>query len=124
VLSIAGGALLNTVLKGLVERPRPDIVPHQTAAALSSFPSGHAMMAAVTYLTLGALLALSSNRSRVKIYFLSWSILITVLVGVSRIYLGVHWPTDILAGWIVGAMWAVFCIFLGARILPGQGRSG
>ena len=58
-VAVSSGSLLNTILKGLIERPRPDIVPHATSAALSSFPSGHAMMSAVVFLTLGALLALS-----------------------------------------------------------------
>lgn len=113
---VAGGSLLNTLLKGFIERPRPDIVPHGTEAALSSFPSGHAMMSAVVFLTLGAMLAYSSRKKRVKIYILAWSVLLTFLVGVSRIYLGVHWPTDVIAGWIGGATWAVLCL-LASRLI-------
>lgn len=111
-VSVSGGSLANTLLKGFIERPRPDIVPHGTSAALSSFPSGHAMMAAVVFLTLGALLALASDTRRVKIYLLSWSVLLTFLVGISRVYLGVHWPTDVIAGWIAGAVWAMLCLLL------------
>lgn len=109
---VAGGSLVNTLLKSLIERPRPDIVPHGTSAALSSFPSGHAMMSAVVFLTLGAMLAYASDTTRVKIYFLCWSVLLTLLVGVSRVYLGVHWPTDVIAGWIGGATWALLCMLM------------
>ena len=113
MISIPAGSLLNTVLKDFFSRSRPDLVPHATGAALSSFPSGHAMMAAVVFLTLGALLSLSTENTRIKIYILSWSIFLTVLVGISRIYLGVHWPTDIIAGWIAGATWAMICLLIG-----------
>ena len=109
-VSVSSGSLLNGLLKELFSRPRPDIVPHETAAALSSFPSGHAMMSAVVYLTLGALLSLSTDDSRIKIYILSWSVFLTVMVGISRIYLGVHWPTDIIAGWIAGGTWALLSL--------------
>lgn len=116
-LSIPAGSLLNGLLKGFFERPRPNIVPHATEAALSSFPSGHAMMSAVVFLTLGALLSLSTDNNRIKIYILCWSVFLTLLVGISRLYLGVHWPTDIIAGWIAGAVWALLCLLTGNWIL-------
>jgi undecaprenyl-diphosphatase len=123
-LSVGGGLILNTVLKGFIGRPRPDIVPHGTSAALASFPSGHAMMAAVVYLTLGAMLAYFSERIRFKVYFLFWSVLLTVLVGISRLYLGVHWPTDIIAGWIAGAAWALVCLLVTSKVLGDGARIG
>ena len=109
-LSVVSGTLLNTLLKEFISRPRPDIVPHGTDAALSSFPSGHTMMSTVVYLTLGAMLAYSTDNRRLKLYVLFWSIALAGIVGISRLYLGVHWPTDILAGWICGATWALFCL--------------
>lgn len=120
-LSIPAGSLLNAVLKSFFERSRPDIVPHDTAAALSSFPSGHAMMSAVVFLTLGTLLSLSTTDMRIKIYILCWSLLLTIMVGISRLYLGVHWPTDVIAGWIAGAVWATFSLLVYHRFIRTVG---
>jgi undecaprenyl-diphosphatase len=122
MLSIAGGSLFNSLLKEIFERPRPDLVPHSTAAAMSSFPSGHAMMSAVVYLTLGALLAHASSKLSIKLYILGWSIVLTIMVGVSRVYLGVHWPTDIIAGWIAGGIWALLSL-LASRWLMSNSSS-
>ena len=109
VLAVAGGVVASSLLKGAFDRPRPQLVPHGSYVYTASFPSGHSMMAAVTYLTLGALLARSQKRRRVRAYLLLSGILLTVGVGVSRVYLGVHWPTDVLAGWTAGAAWALLC---------------
>lgn len=108
-VSVGGGALLSSVLKVTLERPRPDLVPHVVDVHTFSFPSGHAMLSAVTYLTLGALLARLQSGRATRIYALAIALLLTFLVGLSRIYLGVHWPTDVLAGWSVGAAWALIC---------------
>jgi undecaprenyl-diphosphatase len=108
-LAVVGGLLLNTALKAGYDRPRPDLVPHYTELTNASFPSGHSMLAATTYLTLGALLARLQRRRRVAAFVMAMAILITALVGVSRVYLGVHWPTDVAAGWAAGAVWAVVC---------------
>ena len=119
--SIASGLLLSLVLKDFYHRPRPNIVPHADNIMTSSFPSGHSMLSALTYLTLGALLARSYTRRRLKAYFLCLAALIPVLVGVSRVYLGVHWPTDVLAGWTAGATWATLC-WLAARWLQNRNK--
>lgn len=108
-VAVGGGALLSSALKGLLQRPRPDLVPHVVDVHTFSFPSGHAMLSAVTYLTLGALLARLQSGRATRIYALAVALILTFLVGVSRVYLGVHWPTDVLAGWTVGAAWALLC---------------
>jgi undecaprenyl-diphosphatase len=78
------------------------------------------MMSAVTFLTLGSVLAQSQRRRRLKAYLILLALLTTLAVGVSRVYLGVHWPTDVLAGWAVGAGWALIC-WLVARWLQQRG---
>jgi undecaprenyl-diphosphatase len=87
-------------------RPRPELVPHGAEVYTHSFPSGHAMLSAVIYLTLGVLVAASQEDRRIKQYVLCVAVLLTVLVGMSRVYLGVHWPSDVLAGWALGASFA------------------
>jgi undecaprenyl-diphosphatase len=109
VVAVAGGLLLSTLLKEGFDRPRPDLVPHGAIVYTASFPSGHSMLSAVVYLTLGALLARVHAGLAVKAYFLLVAALLTCAVGVSRVYLGVHWPTDVLAGWAGGAAWAILC---------------
>jgi undecaprenyl-diphosphatase len=107
--SVVSGLLMSTLLKLIFNRPRPDLVPYAVYVATPSFPSGHSMLSAVTYLTLGALLARAQQRRILKAYFMLSAILITLLVGVSRVYLGVHWPSDVVAGWTAGAVWALVC---------------
>jgi undecaprenyl-diphosphatase len=118
--SIAFGTLVSSVLKLAFDRPRPDLVPHGMEVYTMSFPSGHAMMSALVYLTLGALLARTQADLRVRLYLIGCAILLTFLIGVSRVYLGVHWPTDVLAGWAVGSCWALSSWVL-ARHVPSTG---
>jgi len=115
-----GGLLISTLLKHLIDRARPDLVPHLSHVYTSSFPSGHSMLSAVVYLTLGALLTRLASERRVKLYFLAAALLLTFLVGVSRVYMGVHYPTDVLAGWTAGLVWALLC-WLVARYLQRRG---
>ena len=119
--SVLSGLIASTILKDLFVRPRPDLVPRAAYSSGASFPSGHSMMSAITYLVLGALLARSQERKRLKAYFFLLAALLTLMVGVSRVYLGVHWPTDVLAGWTAGAVWALFC-WLAARWLQSRRR--
>lgn len=96
--------------------PRPDLVAHLVEVHTTSFPSGHAMNSAITYLALGALLARAEEARRVRIFFMVVAIALTLAIGISRVYLGVHWPSDVLAGWCIGASWAALCSLL-ARAL-------
>jgi undecaprenyl-diphosphatase len=107
--AVGGGILLSMLFKAGFDRPRPDLVAHLSQIYTASFPSGHSMMSAVTYLTLGALLARLHKDWAIKVFLLFTAIVLTLLVGVSRVYLGVHWPTDVLAGWAAGAAWAAAC---------------
>ena len=104
-----GGWFINGALKELFQRPRPDIVPHLREVMTLSFPSGHAMQSAVVYLTLGALSMHIAQRRLTKLYCMTVAMLATALVGASRVYLGVHYPTDVLAGWLIGLSWALLC---------------
>ena len=115
-VAVAGGQVLSSLLKVGVDRPRPELVSHLVTETSLSFPSGHAMLSAVTYLTLGSLAARFLPGRTTKVYVLSLAVLTTLLVGVSRIYLGVHWPSDVLAGWCAGFAWAMLC-WLVARLL-------
>ncbi|MGH6864980.1 MAG: phosphatase PAP2 family protein [Methyloceanibacter sp.] len=107
-LTVGGGVLLSNALKLAFNRPRPELA-HAARVFTPSFPSGHAMLSAVTFLTLGVLLASLHGSWRLKLFFLGLAILVTIAVGVSRVYLGVHHPTDVLAGWCIGAGWAALC---------------
>jgi undecaprenyl-diphosphatase len=121
LVAILGGLLLTLLLKSGFDRPRPDLVSHGSMVYTSSFPSGHSMLSAVVYLTGGALLAVVHNARRVRVYVIGCSVLATLLVGASRVYLGVHWPSDVLAGWAAGAAWAAAC-WLAALWLQERGR--
>ncbi len=116
LLAVVGGQILSTLLKAGIDRPRPDLVSHLVNETSLSFPSGHAMLSAVTYLTLGSLAARFLPGRTTKIFVLCLAVLTTLLVGVSRVYLGVHWPSDVLAGWCAGFAWAMLC-WLVARAL-------
>jgi undecaprenyl-diphosphatase len=113
--STAGGQILCFALKQFFARPRPSLVTGLTRVQLASFPSGHSMLAAVVYLTLGALLAGLVEPMRLKMYTLTVAMFMAFLVGMSRVYLGVHYPTDVLAGWCAGLSWAVLCWLIARR---------
>jgi len=104
-----GSLLISSGLKQLFDRPRPDLVPHGAHVYTSSFPSGHSTMAAAAYLTLGLVASQFVPRRRLKVLFIGVAMFITMVVGISRVYLGVHWPSDVLAGWTVGLSWALIC---------------
>ncbi len=119
--AVIGGWLLQKGLKAWIGRPRPIVVPHLMPVESTSFPSGHSMMSAIIFLTLGVILSrLELKHPRLRIYFLSVAFLLTGLVGLSRVYLGVHYPTDVLAGWTAGLVWAMLCSLV-AQYLQRRG---
>ena len=109
--------------KSFYHRPRPDLVPHEVYVYSGSFPSGHSTLSAATYLTLAMLVASLETRRRTKALAYSMAGLVLVGVGFSRVYLGVHWPSDVLAGWCLGATWAL-AAWIMLRALGGQARGG
>lgn len=123
LFAVGGGQILSSLLKLFIDRPRPDVVPHGMEVFSLSFPSGHAMLSAVTYLTLGSMLARVMPGRALKVYVMGIAAALTVLVGLSRLYLGVHWPSDVLAGWCAGAAWAMVCWLAARRLLSRRGPS-
>jgi undecaprenyl-diphosphatase len=115
VVASAGGDLLDAAMKHVYNRPRPTVVPHLRVVYSTSFPSGHAMESAIVYLTLAAILMRASDSRATKLYILGIAVLLTTMVGISRVFLGVHYPTDVLGGWIVGFMWASICWLVAQR---------
>lgn len=105
--SLLGAQLISAVTKLLVSRPRPDLVSREAEIYSASFPSGHTLMATVAWVTFAMLLAADFQDRRVRDYLLLVAWIVAIAVGCSRVYLGVHWPSDVLAGWAVGALWMV-----------------
>ena len=116
--SVVAGSFLTDILKSGYNRPRPELVEHSVRVVNSSFPSGHSTMAAVVYLTLGILLARTQPQPSVRVFTVSLAVLLTVFVGCSRVYLGVHWPTDVFAGWLLGGAWAVLFWLVAIKVDP------
>ncbi|HET6880882.1 MAG TPA: phosphatase PAP2 family protein [Pirellulales bacterium] len=120
LLSTLSGLLVTTLLKSLFDRARPQLVPHLSGVFTSSFPSGHSMLSATVFLTLGALLGRFVGKWHLRAYFLLLAVILMIIVGLSRVYLGVHYPTDVVAGWAAGLAWALIC-WLVARSLQRRG---
>jgi undecaprenyl-diphosphatase len=118
--AVLGATALSESLKLGYARPRPELVAHAVETLGSSFPSGHATLSAATYLTIGALLAHAQEQRRVKAYIHVTAIALALLIGVSRVYLGVHWPTDVLAGWCIGAAWSILCVTVANWLMRGR----
>lgn len=119
-LTVAGGHLLSHTLKTAYGRERPDVVPHLAHVDSASFPSGHSLSSSVIYLTIGTLLAQSAPRRREKIYLIGLAFGLTFIIGVSRVFLGVHYPSDVLAGWSAGTAWALACWFVAGHFHPRE----
>lgn len=120
-LTTGGGEILNAILKDAFDRARPEESLRLVEVSTSSFPSGHSMAGSIFYLTIGAVLARVTTRRREKSYFMLTAILLTGLTGFSRVYLGVHYPTDVLAGWSAGTAWALLCWYI-ADALARRGK--
>jgi undecaprenyl-diphosphatase len=123
ILAVSAGTLLNRILKLLLDRPRPDVVEHGAYVANESFPSGHAANSAIVYLTLGMMLARVEASYAAKAYIVSVCVLLTLLIGLTRIYLGVHWPSDVIAGWMLGICWALLTWYVLIQLQPSGTRS-
>ena len=121
IVATFGGLLISTALKWSVDRDRPQVFEHRSHVYTQSFPSGHSMLSAVVYLTLGSLLTRLVPGYKQKLYVLTVALFLTFLVGISRVYMGVHWPTDVMAGWTAGLVWAIIC-WLAARALQRRGK--
>ena len=111
-VAIITGITLSFSLKYGFTRPRPNLVPHGSYVYTSSFPSGHAMMSSLIYFSIAGMLSYLPFRRTIKSFFFFVAFGITISVGFSRVYLGVHWPTDVLAGWLTGTGWAVLSLFV------------
>jgi len=118
-----GGTLLGEGAKHLFSRVRPDAVPHLVDVVTLSFPSAHAMQSFVVWFTVAMMLAEEQSRSCVRIYVFAVAGLVSLAVGISRIYFGVHWPTDVLAGWCLGLAWVVGCWWLDRRVSHRRGSA-
>ncbi|MFD1696950.1 phosphatase PAP2 family protein [Roseibium aestuarii] len=123
VLAISGGSLVSTVFKMLFERPRPDVVEHMDRTFTYSFPSGHALISAMAYLTLAAVAARFVDRPWARRYLMACAVALAFLVGTSRVYLGVHWPSDVFAGWCLGTAWAGICWLAADYLSRRTGRA-
>lgn len=106
-LAVSSGGATSFLLKAMFDRPRPNLLAQQAEVFTSSFPSSHAMVSAVTFLTFSALLARSEAARRLKVFLVSSALVLTLTVGASRVYLGLHWPSDVVAGWAAGTAWAL-----------------
>ncbi len=116
LIATIGGALMTLGIKEFIGRTRPTVVTHLLEEKSLSFPSGHSMMSAIVYLTQATLLSRIEKNMKAKIYIISVALLLTFLIGISRIYIGVHYPTDVLAGWIAGISWALLCWYAAALL--------
>lgn len=116
VAAVSSGSLLSTLAKLFFDRPRPDLVDHLDRTFTSSFPSAHAMVSAITWLTIATVALHWSRPGTMQVYIVSCAVLMTAVVGISRVYLGVHWPSDVLAGWFLGGSWAALCWLVLNRI--------
>ncbi len=111
-IGVGGAALLNIVLKQLFARPRPDYPQAYLTAPGFSFPSGHAMISIAFYGTIAYLACSYLKRFHAKLLVSTGALVISGLIGFSRLYLGVHYISDVLAGWAAGIAWLAVCVLV------------
>jgi undecaprenyl-diphosphatase len=121
VLASLGGMLLSTFLKSFADRPRPILVPHLVEVSTTSFPSGHSLLSAAIYLIVAGILTRGAGTA-LKVLAFGLAGMLTAVVGFSRVYLGVHFPSDVLAGWTAGITWSFFCLSVVSRFHAGDSR--
>jgi len=109
MIAVLGGTGISELIKNIFGRDRPPLIYRAVETSNASFPSGHAMLSTITYLTLGAMLAQVMPERRQKVFVFTTAVLLALIIGASRVFLGVHWLTDVLAGWSLGAAWAMIC---------------
>jgi undecaprenyl-diphosphatase len=114
---VLGAFAIGSVLKHVVARPRPELVPHAAYTFTASFPSGNTLMATVVWLLLALALANAIGKCGVRVLAVAGALLIAVLVGVGRVYLGVHWPSDVIAAWGIGIGWVWLLCYVRSRRL-------
>ena len=119
-ISVVGGLILSSLIKQAIDRARPELLEHHALPGSPSFPSGHATHAAVVYLAIAILLTKLVESVRLKAYILTAGLLVPLLVGISRIALAVHWPTDVLGGWLIGLAWGLL-VYTAATYMQARG---
>ena len=119
--TVWGGYFLAVAVKVLVQRERPDVVPYLSLArGATSFPSAHAMMSVIVYGSIGLLLSARVRDRHLQRLFTIFPLLLSGLVGISRVFMGVHYPTDVLAGWALGLLWTWAAFRLRERVMAGR----
>ncbi|MFM8476882.1 MAG: phosphatase PAP2 family protein [Planctomycetaceae bacterium] len=125
VLTVTGGFLFNLLIKELVQRGRPDVVPHLSfVRGSTSFPSAHAMMSVIVYVTIGLLLSTRTRDRHLQRLFSVFPLWLAGVIGISRVCMGVHYPTDVLAGWMLGLVCTWLAFRIRNRIMARQETEG
>lgn len=118
VACAVGTLVVMMILKGIYDRPRPTIVTAIDPPGDESFPSGHSMISSALYPTIAALIARALPTRRLRIFTVVVGVFMAGMIGISRLYLGVHYPTDVLAGWTIGCTWALVCGVVARKLGP------
>lgn len=120
LVAIGSGMVASTVLKIVIGRNRPDIVEHAALTFTASFPSGHAFLSSVTLLCIAGFVGLAVRRDDITRLSVALAWCLILAIGISRIYLGVHWPTDVLAGWCLGTAWSSLAVATLGRMMAAE----